>query len=491
MRCSSITRAAWCDSVLAWRRTIAIVASVAVLAGCGGSTQPPPSSPPPSNGGDTITGRERFGWSQAAENPTDLAFLRYALYVDGTRRVVEGETCQPGSAANTFDCSAPLPQMTPGAHTLELASFLMQGDSIIESPRSPAMRVTVAGVVAPPDDPGAQSGSFVSSDGVRFRADIVARGLTDPVDLAAAPDGRILVAERGNRVWILTPGGTPPAEPLARLQLPAERGETALASIAIGSDFSDTRIVYVAYLAHTEDRTMLRVARLRESGGALGQAAVIASYGVSRESTAIVRVAPDGMLFVGIGSGGAAADAQALASPLGKILRIRPDGGTPDDNPWSSPVFSFGHRDPRGLAWKPRSAAIWEVEGNGIAGEVNAIRGGANYGFPTEQAQNGPAPAPPAATLEGIPDPSGLVAVPIATSPFADDLFVSSLAGEDVYRVRFARSGEGRVAAALLRRRYGRIAQITASPDGLLFLITSNAESWGAGRDLLIRLAHD
>jgi glucose/arabinose dehydrogenase len=446
----------------------------------------PPSSPPPSNGGDTITGRERVGWLQTAENPNDATFLRFALYVDGTRRVLEGESCQTASPT-TLDCSAPLPALTPGVHTLELASFITQGDSVIESTRSAAIRVTVAGVVAPADEGGAQSADFVTADGVRLRADIVARGLIDPVDLAVAPDGRVLVAERANRVWVLTPGGTPPADALARIRPPAERAETTLASIAIGPDFGESRAVYVAYFVHGDDGTTLRIARFRETGDALGQAAVIASYAVSRESSAIVRVAPDGMVFVGIGTGAAADDAQAIASPAGKILRIRPDGGTPDDNPWRSPVFSVGHRDPRGLAWRAGGATPWEVEGNGNGGELNTIRGGVNYGFPQGSVPADRGVTAPAALLADV-EPSGIAAISMASSRFFGDLFVSSLNGQDVYRVQLPQSGPPRVAAPLLERRYGRIAQLTTSSDGALFLITSNAETWGVGRDVVVRV---
>jgi glucose/arabinose dehydrogenase len=460
-----------------------------MLAGCGGSTQPPPSSPPPSNGGDTITGRERFGWSQAAENAADLAFLRYALYVDGTRRVVEGETCQATGSPTAFDCSAPLPALTPGVHTLELASFITQGDSTFESPRSTTLRVTVAGVTAPVSDPDVQSGPLVSSDGLRLRADVVARGLTDPVDVAAAADGRLLVAERDNRVWILTPGGTAPAEPLARLRLPAERGATTLASIAIGADFVETRAVYVAYAAHQDDGSVLRVARFRESGGGLGQAAVIASYPIARETTAIVRVAPDGVLYVGIGAGEDGEAAQAPSSPRGKILRLRDDGSTPDDNPWSSPLFSLGHRDPRGLAWSAGSRLPWAVESDGTAGEVNAIRGGANFGFGAPRGLDRPGSTAPVVVLADGQEPSGAATVPLPTSPLFGDLLVSALDGQDIFRVQFGPSGQGRVTASLLQRRFGRIAQIAAAHDGAIVVVTANRETWGAGRDVLVRIA--
>src|SRR5262245_1762402 len=127
------------------RRLLCVtIVSAMTLSACGGTDNPPPSSPPPSGGGDTITGRERVAWTQTIGNPADIALYRYALYVDGTRRALEGETCAATSSAASFDCSAPLPSMTAGSHTLELVSFVTQGDTVYESPKSSGLRVTVA-----------------------------------------------------------------------------------------------------------------------------------------------------------------------------------------------------------------------------------------------------------------------------------------------------------------------------------------------------------
>jgi glucose/arabinose dehydrogenase len=200
-----------------------------------------------------------------------------------------------------------------------------------------------------------------------------------------------------------------------------------------------------------------------------------------------VRVAPDGLLFVAIGSQTSEASAPALASPAGKILRIRADGTTPDDNPWRSPVFSLGHRDPRGLAWSADGAALWEVESDGTSSEVNVIRRGANYGFPTARTQGALASTPPSAVLANVAEPSGSAIVTSITSPLFGDLLVSTLAGRDIHRLRIATPEQGRT-DALLQGRYGRIAQLSAGQDGALFFITANADTWGAGRDVVVRV---
>jgi hypothetical protein len=112
-----------------------VVASL-LFAACGGS--------PPTQGGgpETITGVERFGWDQHAADAGELASFRYALYVDDVRSEAADVTCAPAQSAAGFACSARMPAMTPGVHNLQVASFVIDGGAVRESPRSAAVRVT-------------------------------------------------------------------------------------------------------------------------------------------------------------------------------------------------------------------------------------------------------------------------------------------------------------------------------------------------------------
>jgi glucose/arabinose dehydrogenase len=467
----------------------ATIVSAMTLSACGGNDNPPQSSPPPSGGGDTISGRERVGWTQTIENAGDSALYRYALYVDGTRRVLEGETCAPTSSASTFDCSAPLPPLAAGSHMLELASFLTQGENVYESPRSSALRVTVAGVIAAVDPGQMQGGLLISSDGLQLQADILIRDLDDPVDLAVSSEGQIFVAERAGRVRVIDPRAPEAASGRDDfLRLPAETGEPQLASIALAPDFPRTRTALVAYQTTDRDAHVFRLARFRESGGVLGQSAVIASQPVPAEASVVARFGPDRALYIGIGTGSNPGDAQNLASASGKILRLREDGTTPDDNPTSSPVFSAGHRDPRGLVWHPVDGALWEVERDEAGDELNLIRGGANYGWPlARDARPATRLTSAAMTLPEGTEPSGVAVVGVPASPLFGDLIVSALGGQDVLRIRVGSAQRG-PGGRLLQGHFGRIAQVAAGSDGALYLITANKQVWGDGRDMLIRL---
>ena len=150
------------------RRPLVVLACCLVIAAC--SKKPSPAAPP----GDSITGRERIGWDQAAADGTEVASLRYAVYVDGVRSELTGASCTAAAQAG-FSCSAPLPALSAGSHTLELASFVADG-LVVESAKSAPLRVTVG------------SAAFGA---IRIQTEFVTN---DPVGSsdAAAPDARIV-----------------------------------------------------------------------------------------------------------------------------------------------------------------------------------------------------------------------------------------------------------------------------------------------------------
>ena len=103
-----------------------------------------------------------------------------------------------------------------------------------------------------------------------------------------------------------------------------------------------------------------------------------------------IKFGPDGKLYLTTGETGQGSLAQDKLSLAGKILRLNPDGSIPDDNPFEgSPVYSFGHRNPEGLAWNPFNGLLYETE-HGPSGEslqfahdeINVIMPGGNYGWP-------------------------------------------------------------------------------------------------------------
>ena len=105
------------------------------FAACGGSTPTP-------DGSQTVSGAERFGWDQPAADATELASLRYALYVDDARSEAADVKCASVKSAAGFACTAQMPPMTSGVHNVQVAAFVTDAGAVREGARSPAVRIT-------------------------------------------------------------------------------------------------------------------------------------------------------------------------------------------------------------------------------------------------------------------------------------------------------------------------------------------------------------
>ena len=127
--------------------------------------------------GERISGNERLGWNQAAtERRAQLATLRYAAYVDGTRVELTDVSCT-GPAGGTAPCSSRMPAMSPGAHTIELASFVVDGgDGRREWPvappcASPSPAATAGATASGADCTPPASRLLTTADGAELRLD--------------------------------------------------------------------------------------------------------------------------------------------------------------------------------------------------------------------------------------------------------------------------------------------------------------------------------
>ncbi len=236
---------------------------------------------------------------------------------------------------------------------------------------------------------------FSSSAG-SIKAETIARGLNHPWSLAFLPDGRMLVTERPGRLRIVSKAGKL-SPPVAGVPKVSASGQGGLLDVALDRGFTQNQTIYFCYADPVSggSRTALARARLIDEGAPrLADVKVIfrqegpLSHGL-HYGCRIVQT-PDNNLFLTMGEHSAFRDeAQNLGNHLGKIVRIRPDGSVPPDNPFvgrpgvKPEIWSYGHRNSQGAALHPQTGKLWETEHGPRGGdEVNIPEAGKNYGWP-------------------------------------------------------------------------------------------------------------
>jgi aldose sugar dehydrogenase len=363
-----------------------------------------------------------------------------------------------------------------------------------DSPETPAP--TPPPATPPPTTPPSEV--FTTTDGVRFIVDPVVANLEIPWSMAFAPDGRLFVTERPGRVRILDIT-TRASELALTLDDVYTAGEAGLLGVALDPQFAQTRFVYLYYSARLPSGGGVnRVVRYREAGSRLGERAVLLD-GIPASTIhdgGRIKFGPDGLLYFSAGDAANMNFAQDLGSLAGKILRITRDGTTPRDNPFGSPVYSYGHRNPQGFDWHPATGDLWATEHGNIGNdEVNVIDAGANYGWPRIEANQ---------TMAGMRTPITFYPTAIAPSGasfyrgdrfprFANNLFAGTLRGTHLLRLVPA-TGSRSIASQemLLNDRFGRIRDVIPGPDGYLYFCTNNRDGRGspiATDDRILRIA--
>lgn len=387
--------------------------------------------------------------------------------------------------------------MWPGAPTVFLVGLILAQSTQTQDCRQDPPSSTPQ--PEPPPSAGTPPGAdvFTTQDGARIRVDVVATNLEVPWSMAFAPDGRLFVTERPGRVRILDL-----AAATSQLALTLEdtftQGEAGALGLALDPNFGVSRLVYVYYTARSGGSVVNRLVRYREAGGRLAERVVLLDDvpASTIHDGGRIRFGPDGLLYVGTGDASTQALPQSLGSLAGKILRLNRDGTSARGNPFGSPVYSYGHRNPQGFDWHPATGQLWASE-HGPTGndEINVIRQGANYGWPTIQG---------AAIAAGMETPLTFFNPAIAPSgtsfyrgrvvpQFENNLFVATLRGEHLLRLLLDGPGARIVAQErLLDQRYGRIRDVVMGPDGLLYFCTNNRDGRGvaeAADDQIAQLA--
>lgn len=307
----------------------------------------------------------------------------------------------------------------------------------------------------------------------------VASGLAVPWGIAFLPDGSAIVTERDTRrVLRLVPNsdGGPDAEAdvieIGEIEEAVPEVEAGLLGVAVSPDFSVDRTLFF-YATTAEDNSVFTVTLQDDELGEPTPILTGIPKGVIHDGGRL-QFGPDGFLYVSTGETGDPGLAQIPSSLAGKILRITPDGdpapGNPDED---SPVWSLGHRNVQGLAFDD-AGRLWASEfGDEIYDELNLVTPGGNYGWPAIEGRGGdPDYVDPLLTWSTADaSPSGLA--------FADGtLWMAALRGERIWQIPLNGKIPGKP-VSLLTGEHGRIRTVVPTPDGDLWVATSNRDGRG------------
>lgn len=338
---------------------------------------------------------------------------------------------------------------------------------------------------------------FASSAG-ELVVETVVQGLESPWGLAFLPDGRMLVTERPGRLRLVGTDGKPgPA--ITGVPNVAARGQGGLLDVVLDPGFAQNRTLYLSFAEARSggSGTSVARARLNARGTALEGVNVIFRQmpTVSSNMHFGSRLVFDrsGALFVTVGDRYSQRDqAQNPANHIGKIMRIRPEGGAAEGNPksqgWQPEIWSIGHRNVQGAALHPQTGQLWTAEHGARGGdEVNVPKAGRNYGWPVitfgvdysgAKIGEGTAKAgmeQPLFYWDPSIAPSGAAFYTGAVWPaWKDSLFVGALAGSML--VRLSTKGESVTGEERLLEGLGeRIRDVRQGPDGFIYLLADSS----------------
>src|SRR5262249_13702363 len=219
----------------------------------------------------------------------------------------------------------------------------------------------------PEEPPGPPGGlpveAFTAQDGTSFGVQVVLTNLQIPWAMAFAPDGRLFFTERPGRVRIYANGQLLP-DPALTLNDVFTTGESGALGLALHPDFATNHLVYLTYTANGPSGPVGRLMRYREGNNQLAAGVTLLDdvRANNIHNGSRVKFGPDRRLYLTFGDAANPSVAQDVAALNGKILRLNDDGTSADGNRFASPVFSYGHRNPQGLAWHPQTGDLWEDE---------------------------------------------------------------------------------------------------------------------------------
>jgi len=339
----------------------------------------------------------------------------------------------------------------------------------------------------------AGAAAVVKSELHAFKLETVVNRLEVVWAIDFLPDGRMLLTEKPGRLRIVENGKLVPT-PVAGVPAVAADGQGGLLDVAVHPDYATNGWIYLSYSdPGPNGSAMTAIVR-----GKLKDGQFVEQQSVFKAPTELYTtggnhfgsrfVFDNGYLFFSIGERGRQDDAQDLTRPNGKVHRIFDDGRVPDDNPFVGTagalptIWSYGHRNPQGLARDPATGLLYDAEHGPRGGdELNLVQKGRNYGWPviTYGMNYDGTPMTNVTAKEGMEQPVTYWVPSIAVSSIAfykgtkfpkwdGQLFLGALAQEELRRLVLT---DGKVThQEVLFKDVGRVRDVVNGPDGYIYV---------------------
>lgn len=303
---------------------------------------------------------------------------------------------------------------------------------------------------------------------------VVFNNLDTPWSVIFLPDNKIVTTERNGKVKL-------DGNLITTIDKSREIGEGGLLGATIHPNFSDNHYIYFYYTYQGNDReTKNRVVKMKlENNSLIDEKIIVDSIpGAPNHNGGRIKFGPDNNLYITTGDAQEPSQAQEINKLGGKILRVNDDGKPISDNPFGNLVFSYGHRNPQGLAWDDKGQLYATEHGrSGIVSgldELNKIEKGKNYGWPT---------------IEGDKTKTNMERAVINSGPTSTwapgglafhkgSFYFGGLRGQALYKVTIV-NGKPEL-TEYLKNEFGRIRDVVLGPDNMLYITTSNQDGRGS-----------
>jgi aldose sugar dehydrogenase len=344
-----------------------------------------------------------------------------------------------------------------------------------------------------------------------FRVQTVAENVATPWGMAWLPDGRMLVTEKPGGLRLIDAQGRLHARPIQGTPQVDSGGQGGMMEVQLHPNFRDNGWIYLGFShparnAAGDQVSMTKIVRgrIKDHAWVDEQTIFEAPRDLYRPQGGVhfgCRIAfdRDGYVYFTIGDRGAGPHAQDLSRPNGKVHRLHDDGRVPADNPFAKragalpSIWTYGNRNPQGLAVDPRTGKLWSTEHGPRGGdELNLIRPGLNYGWP-EVTYGMNYDGTPITSVTARPDveppvinwtPSIAVCgidfyTGNAFPGWQGNLLVSALAQQEVRRVVI--EGDRATHQEVIFKDFGRVRHVAMGPDGYVYLALNSP-------DMIVRL---